>query len=243
MARVALINSAKVNTNTLSDIVVEADLPSGEIRLVVGDPLLSEDYQGVTIARDFASLAQNLWGLDQYMDQPWDCGVVIGQKWAAKQPDLPAYFAYLLGHELGHAKTILTNLALAVYEDVVLRYMPKVSPERKWRWDDMPHEVRYDQFGLAISEALYGRARLEEEIHRILSDGLTEGKLRLQKTLDLQPSKDLRGLWAELAQFALPYRDRLLELWKQDRHLGRLRIADGVLDLDTLWSASSRTRP
>jgi len=237
MARVALINRAGVDSNTLSSIVVEADLPAGKVWLIVGDRLLGGAYQGVTVARAFVSPAQNLWGLEQYLDQDWDCGVVIGEKWAVKQREFPAYFAYLLGHELGHAKTILTNPQLAIYEDLVLQYIARAA-QHGWRWDEMPHEIRYDQFGLAIAERLYGRSTIEQEFHRIRDEGLTDDELRLDKALTLRPTTDLRGLGGELASFSLPYRDRLLELWKEAADLGHGGAAAQLSDLAALWSAS-----
>lgn len=235
MAKIALINLANADVSALSDIVAEADLPAGEIRLIVGDPLLSDEYQAVTMARAFIRHAGNLWGLEQFLSEPWDCGVVIGRNWAARQAEFPAYFAYLLGHELGHATTVLTDLVLTIYQDIVRRCISKASSDRRWRWDDMPYETTYDQFGMAVAEIVCGRACLEDDFGRILSGGLSQDEPRLRKALDLPPCKDLRGLWADLASFALPYRHQLLDIWQQEREFGRLRIADGLPDLNVLW--------
>lgn len=237
MARIALINHANVDPSALSDVAEEAALPAGEVRLIVGDPLLGDEYQAVTIARPFATLAGNLWGLEDFLNEHWDCGVVLGSKWATRQPDFPAYFAYLLGHEFGHATTILTNLTLAVYEDIVLRYMPKVL-DRECRWDEMPQEILYDRFGVAIAEALFGRERFHEDLRRLLSSNLTQDKPRIEKLFELQPTKNLRVLWGQLAAFSLPHRDRLLEFWRGDMASGRLKITAGLSDLTKLWSAS-----
>lgn len=234
MARVALINDAGIDTERLGRIVEAADLPVGDIRLIVGDSKLTEDLQGVCIARPHARYAGNLHGLEDHLGESWDCGVIIGSHWAGREHEFPAYFAYLVGHELGHAKTVLGNLTLTVYEDLILRYVQRASGKGGWRWDDMPHEIRYDRFGKAVAEEVHGRGALEEEIQGILARGLSSDESRLRKLLGLDGTKDLADLQGELAEFARPYRSEFLELWEEDRANGRLKIAPG-LDFDWLW--------
>lgn len=209
MARIALHNCGTVAVSALERIAESAELPPGKIRLIVGDPLLDEQYQACTIARDLVRWAGSVWGLDDHLGQDWECGVVIGRKWAALQGDFPAYFAYLLAHEFGHATTVLTRLWLAVYEDMILRYMPKIFRDRRWRWDEFPHEIRYDRFGAAVAERVYGRHVLEQDFARVSEQGLTDDEARLKRVLDSEPSMDLAPLADELADFSEPYREQL----------------------------------
>jgi hypothetical protein len=51
--------------------------------------------------------------------------------------------------------------------------------------------------------------------------------------------KTLADFPAELAAFALPYRDQLLALWQGDMALSRLRIAAMLPDLGVLWRATT----
>ena len=110
MAKIALLkNLDDVPLEALDSIGEAAQLPAGYIALVVGDPTLSGDLQALSIPRAFSSTIGTC-GLDEYDLPRWDCGVIVGTKWSGRQGQFPAYFAYLLGHEYGHAHTVLTNL-------------------------------------------------------------------------------------------------------------------------------------
>ena len=65
MARIALAaNPEEVDEDALGSIAEAAQLPPGDICLVVGDPLLHEDYQAVSIPRAFTSVYGDIAGLD-----------------------------------------------------------------------------------------------------------------------------------------------------------------------------------
>lgn len=238
MARIALYNPVEIDREVLGSIAEAAGLPAGRVCLIVGDPRLDGDLQGITLPREFVPIAGNLYGLGEHLLESWDCGVVIGEVWAGRQAAYPAYFAYLLGHEFGHATTVLSNLGLAVYEDLIFRFIKAASGGEICRNDQLPHEIRYDQFGIAVAQELYGRAAFEADCQRILSSDIDTDKFRLEKVLGLTPTTDLDGLPEELAAFSSPYRDKLLSLWEQARERGHLKIANGLSSLDALWSAT-----
>lgn len=236
-AKVALINHAAVDATAIATICETTRLPQGEILLIVGDRHLASDFQAITIPRYDAEHAANLYGLQDCLDRHWDCGVSIGAVWSEQQSRFPAYFAYLLGHEFGHATTVLTDVGIAIFEELVLKSMPRVVPDRKWRWDEMPHEVCYDQFGLSIAETIHGRDQIEREFERIIADELPADALRLRKVLQLQPANNVSNVRSALAEFAAPYKDDLMRLWEAERSSGRLRMARDIPDLGMLWDA------
>ena len=157
------------------------------------------------------------------------------------QAEYPGYFAYLLAHEFGHASTVLTDLGLTIYEELLRISIHKVAPHRRWRWDELPHEILYDRFGIAIAEELFGRSALEREFASIIGRGLVGDVPRLENALNLGPTKDLSSLQQELALFAAPYKDDLLRFWQEHREAGRLLIADGLRSLDCLWLEGNMT--
>jgi len=236
MARIQLAGDGGVDLVALQDICEQADLPPGDICLIVGDPLLESRFQAVTVSRSFAPSADNLCGLEEHLDKPWDAGISVGVTWARRQPEFPAYFAYLLGHELGHATTILSRPRLAVFEDLVTRYLCLASESKDWTAHQLPHEARYDQFGLAVAEHIFGWPRVAADIQNIIAQNLSEDVPRLLWLLEAQRTRDFTGLDKELAAFAEPYRDSFLQIWLGARQTGQLRIADGVEDLGELWA-------
>jgi hypothetical protein len=238
MADIALINQSFIPNSAIEDIVAEATLPAGDALLLISDPLLSVNLQAIAIPRRHIRDAANIYGLKNHFDLQWECGVIVGEKWASAQPEYPAYFAYLLGHELGHATTMLRDPVLASFEELVTTFIRFVSDGAVQQWHDLPHERRYDQFGVAIATSLFGHERFVEEIASILAKGLSEGRERLEHSLDLRPQKELAGLRGELAAFTLPYRDKLLPIWEGAKQLGRMSALDSIADPASLWSAS-----
>lgn len=234
MARIALINPGEVPTNSIEDIVVAANLPQGKVLLIVGDESIEPEYQGLSIPRRFAQGLGNLYGLAAHMREDWDCGVLVSMTSAKQHTEFPTYFAYLLGHEFGHASTALYNVSHAAYEDLIMKYVPRLAVHVR-RWDDMPHERRYDQFGMAIAEEIFGRPKVEAEFTELISRGIGGDEVRLRLALSIPPRKDLDGILEELAEFSRPYQETLLQMWEEEREAGRLRVADGISDLASLW--------
>lgn len=240
MAIVTLIDQQGVGTDPVDAIVTEAKLPPGSILVVLGDSLLDPRFQGMTIARAHIRFDASIYGLEDWLQEPWDCGVSIGPHWAERQGAFPAYFAYLLAHELGHATTVLSDLELICFEELIVRYIHVVEKER---WDDLPHEVRYDQFGMAVAEAIYGRAEVESEFASIIEKGVTNDVPRIEKALSLEPRHSLDGLRQDLASFCQPYREALLEIWREQRAGPTPGLAGQVPHLESLWEAPSREGP
>ena len=100
---------------------------------------------------------------------------------------------------------------------------------------EMPHEVRYDQFGLAIACHLYGREALDAEVHALLESGLGGSETRLKKMLQLEPRLDLGGVGEEIADFALPYKNVFLEKWTNDRRRGLIGLIQFLPEPELLW--------
>lgn len=238
VAEVKLINSLQLPAEDVHAVVARAKLPPGTLVIILDDSLLQPTFQAVTIPRAHIRFADNLAGLENTLQEPWDCGISIGPFWSRRQGEFPAYFAYLLGHELGHAKTVLTSLELTSFEDLITRCIRHVSHGHYSRWDDLPHEILYDQFGISIAQQLYGREILETEFATIIDRELVDVP-RLRKILSLEPSDDLSGLKEALAAFAAPYRDELLGVWREmkaSHSPGATRLID---NLERLWEPNS----
>ena len=237
-ARIALINPAGVEQSALSDIAETAKLPPGDVLLLIGDNKLPSDFQAFCLPRNLVAQAANIFGLEDYLDRSWDCGVVVGTTWAGRQLDYPAYFAYLLAHEFGHAATALRNPGLAIYEDMITASLDKVRPGHQWRWDDLPHEVIYDEFGLAVSIEIFGATRVENEFERVISLGLSDDVPRLESLLKRGPNRDLSRVHSALVTFSAPAKDNLIEFWNELRQSGRLKQAASLGDFQTFWRTS-----
>lgn len=235
MANVALINHAEADVDALQDVLEAAQLPPGDVLLVVGDRQLDKSFQGMTIARKLIGDAATIYGLEDHLFRAWDCGIVIGPKWAENQSQYPVYFAYILGHELGHAVTVLSNLTVAIYEELIVRHAPRVSGRTGWLWHEFPHELRYDQFGLAIARKVYGNERVKTELREMLNRGLCDDPVRIRKALAFPDRGHLRGLQEELAEFTLPFKHDLIKAWNDERERTKHGTAALLRDPEWLW--------
>jgi len=234
VAKIGLINPAQVPIDLLDEIVLSARMPSGSLWLVVGDETLSPEYQALTVPRYLVPNAASVYGLEAYLDEEWECGILIGHESAVGYSAHPEYFAWLLGHELGHARTALADPALAIYEELIVRYLRKASGRSQWRWDELPHESLYDRFGKGVAESVFGPDEVRVALEGMLARGFCDDAPRIEKVLSLQPVRSLDGLREALADFTRPWRSRFLHLWKAESvHQGS--GAARIDDLDWLW--------
>ena len=140
---------------------------------------------------------------------------------------------------LAHATTALSNDELSHFEELIVHSMPQVTPGRTWEWADLPHERRYDRFGLAVATAVYGQDRVRSDFATIKATGLATNSRRLDQVLCLGPLHHLEGLREELAEFCQPYREHLLSIWQKKRASTAPGPTRFITRLDSLWDNQS----
>jgi hypothetical protein len=236
MARILPVDPLQLGADDLDEIVSAAQLPAeGTIIVILGDTELADTFQAITIAREHVRSAANLYGLDQCLNQPWDCGVSIHPDWARRHSEFPAYLAFLIGHELGHATTILSDLELASFEELIVASRGLIAAARNRRWGDFPHERRYDQFGVAVAEVVHGLPKLHSDVNAILRQGLADDRPRFERILTMEPRRELNGLREELASFCLHDRGRLVEEWARMKASRTPGVTRHISRLENLW--------
>ncbi len=233
MADLLLHNPSGLSEMEVKRVVALADLPPGLLLLYLGDDTLEADYQAVTIARPHIRYFGNINGLEDFLHVAWDCGIVMGSVSCEFQSQFPAYFAYLLAHELGHAATVLTDPSITAFEHLITTGMASISPSL--RWDELPHEARYDQLGLAVAELACGRAAVEAQFTAMIDGELVNDSARLRKVLTMQPRRSLAGLVEDLASFTQPHLEELLQIWRAQQSSLSSGFAGEIRDLESLW--------
>lgn len=152
----------------------------------------------------------------EYLNEKWDAGVIIYPKACKYYADFPAFFTYLLGHEFGHAYICLTDEHLHLVYCLIQDFINRASNGLVTRWDQLPHEILFDQYGLYIAELMYSREEINRQIEMIIKTGDCGDKERLNKLLSLSPICDFSKLWNDLIKFCLPFKESLIRLWKED---------------------------
>jgi len=216
MEELILINDAKVDEALVSKIIEQAALTQGKILLRLMDGCLPDNNAGSTTPRSLLKYYQNFHMFDNYLNHDWEIGIAISGKYCLSYNSFPAYFSYLLGHELGHAAVCINDLDLHVFYCLIQGHIKKASAGNVTAWHQLPHEIIFDRFGLYIAEMIYGREKTDRDIKLLLADRSRKDLNRLEQMLRLNGSKDLGNLWKDLLNFARPYKDELIKCFEED---------------------------
>lgn len=237
MATITVENRAQINLEKgfLDRVIELANLPSGTILLIFHDGGIGDRYCG-TIPKSLIKYAKSLAVFNLYDDKSWDCWVILSKEACDHKEKYPAFFTYFLGHELGHAYVCLTDLRLHIFSCLVDMFIGDASNNKLTMNYEVPHEKRFDQFGIYIAEHIFSRDKLNDEIMYLLKDPDRKDHQRLEAMLSLTSTNMLDGLKDELISLTTPYKDKFIELSKQNivnRHGNS--IASEIDDLETLF--------
>jgi hypothetical protein len=215
--KIQIENRTKIPTKMIECIVSNSILPAGEVLLFVGQDEMAGN------ANDFGQciprLAQNLQGsclcTSAFRDLDWDAGILLSTKACDYYYSHPAFFAELLGHELGHAALCLIDPVFHAYCTFICNNF-----RGKWRitWNKFPHEKRFEQYGKAVAEATYSHEQLEKEIKNLLLEKNRNDRIILCDLLDLECCMDLTGIREGIVEFVSRHggHEQVIQLWNED---------------------------
>ncbi len=214
-----------------------ANLPAGSILLVLNDgPLVSNRY-GQCIPRCLLHYTRDSKRVfDPYINLNWDCGIALSQETCQIKAYSPAFFTYLLGHELGHTYICLSDITLHIHSWLIEYFINEASDNTISKWHELPHEVLFDQFGMYIAENLFSREQLQKEITQKLEMPDCCDQERLKLMLTLKGNNNLNELREKLIDFSKPYKTKLIKLWEEHvAELGEKSLAHQIGDYESLF--------
>lgn len=219
MAELIVKNLAGIylNKDFLSLVEKYANLPKGRVLLVFSDGPLVKNRYGQCIPKSFRKYAPASTKVYYpFYDTDWVCGVALSLESCLMRKDFPAFFTYLLGHELGHAYICLSDMNLHIFCCLIKDFFYKVAPNKISWVHEFPHEKRFDQFGIYIAEHLFSRNKINNEIRDLLKDPSREDHEWLKFMLSLESINTFDDLNDSLISLVKPYKDKLIELWKKN---------------------------
>lgn len=242
MATIIFDNRAHIGLSEgcLLRVKNEAHLPSGRLLLVLSDGPLPENNLGVCIPRALLRFAPGYRRMfDQAKREDWDCGIAVSKKVCQMKEKHPAYFAYILGHEIGHASVCLIDISVHIHSCLIEEFIRAASDDMVTQATELPHEVLCDKRGIHIAERIFSRERLNADITEIVKMPDCKDAARLRRLLSLSSSSnlgDLKDLRNDLVAISMPYKDRLIDLWKKDvAQRGSNSLASLIHDYDALF--------
>jgi len=216
--KIQIKNKTKVPTERIKRIVSAFDLPPGEVLLIVGTDQMAGNAKeyGQCIPRHALDLQGSCLRTSAYCVLDWDAGVLLSTKACKYYDSHPAFFAELLGHELGHAALCLIDPVFHSYCTFICRNFCG-----KWQiaWNKFPHEKRFEQYGKAVAEETYSHEQLEKEIKNLLLDENLSDRIILFDLLKINGWKDLSGIRKEIVEFVSNHggHEQIIQLWNE-RH-------------------------
>lgn len=215
-----IYNEAEIDESILWEIIHKADFPSERLLLNLL-PKYKElkcnniYYQGICFHKSFYRYYNWIGVHPDYLTKDWDCGISISGKYCQMHRKYPAYFAYLLGHELGHAHICCSDIWLHIHCCLVDSHLPYIS--NKIQQYEYPHERRFDQFGICIAEQIFSREKLNEEIANLMKKPECNNRERLKSMLALPGTTDLNNIRNELIELTKPFKTDLITSWQKDK--------------------------
>lgn len=210
----------ELNEKRLIELISAAELPDCRLKFLFYDNVLldknNNEYQALTDSskRIYNSVIREIHKQNKDA-KTWDVCITVSRKYCDLSTEYPAYFVYLLGHEIGHAKICLTDLELHDFYCFIQQYIKYASNYCIKKWMEMPHELLFDQFGIYLCEKLYSREKLNDEIKKLIEKSIYNDVNRLERMLMLEGTNDLSNLEDDLIRFSNPYKNQLISLGRQ----------------------------
>ena len=216
MNQIILINDSNIDSNLIARVIEAARLPEARILLILSDGYLRNGLLGCCIPSSLVKYENSIGIFKPYLNEKWDCVVALSKKAFDYRLSHEGYFVYLLGHELGHAHICICDITTHIFSCIIQSRIREASKDKVTQWHEIPHEKLFDQFGVLISESIFSHDQVYSEIKSLIKVPECKDKERLDMMLSLPPFEGFDGLRNELISFALPYKDELIRLWKDE---------------------------
>lgn len=166
----------------------------------------------------------------------WVYSIMITERATNLYLEFPAYVAWILGHELGHALLTLKEPEVQSMYLFVQTHISTASLARVQEWCELPHEQICDRFGRWVAEQVVGAESFLDQITRLTGmPAAPMSQARLHLVLDVPPSSDLPPMLEPLRELTAPYEEELRRLWIEDqRRNGEASYVHG-LDPEVLF--------
>jgi len=217
MNSVILINDFGVDIDLLNKILIKSNLPESKILLVLSDGYLPDNLLGCCIPRSLVEHQNYIGIFNPHLDKNWEQGVALSVTACEYRHKHPAFFTYLLAHELGHAYVCITEINVHIHYCLIQDYISEAKSKKIHSWHQLPHEILFDQFGIFIAESIFSPRQMKEELNSIIENKLSKDLERIENMLLLPPFQEFKGLREKLINFSIPYKDTLISLWERDK--------------------------
>jgi|GEM_PF-3597615 hypothetical protein len=147
----------------------------------------------------------------------WEYAILISNKLWEMRNEYPAYFTYLLGHELGHVIIMSTDKDFHILSCITYDYLGNCNKNIKNY--ELAFEEACDEFGKYVSELIHSKDKLNDELEKLITSDNVKNFGRLKNLMKLSGTEaiDTNKVKNDLIKFCQPYRDCLITVWKKEK--------------------------
>lgn len=207
------IVAVSARTRELTGQIIQIVSWPADARLLVYPETILDRQAGATIWKGHRAQNSTFAGLWANAFE-WDYAVLVDEA-LGEQLQYPALFTWVLSHELGHAIAGLRCEELLGLHIFVQENMRTASAGHITEWAQIPFELAYDRFGLAMALELFARDTLLTEAAEALEQPhFVIHRARLERLQALEPLPNLPDMLNDLRAFVCPYKYELRRLWE-----------------------------
>lgn len=217
MNKIILINNYNIDQGLIEKVLEASKLPESRILLILSDGYLPNGLLGCCIPRSCVKYETSIGIFRPYLDEKWDCVVALSKKACDYSSTHEAYFVYLLVHEFGHAHICINDITTHIFSCIIQSRIQEASNNTITQWHELPHEKLFDQYGISVSKSIFSNDKVNSDIDSLLKIPECKDKERLEAMQSFPPFESFDNLRNQLITFALPYKDELIRLWKEEQ--------------------------
>jgi len=204
---------ADIDVTLLKRVADEVALPEGRVLVLAGIRAIDGERFGECAPRFLLRLLPVYWTRRR---SEWDVGIALSAKTCRFSFEHPAFFVYILAHELSHARVVLTNPHLHVYCSFLDKNIRGASNGKVTQYCQLPHEQAHDAYGVWIARRVLGGDRLDSDLSALQSDPSHRDVNRIRFLQEVEPRGDIRDLEDKVRAFARPYATGLSSIWDRE---------------------------
>ena len=219
---VVLHNSARVDEALVRRVLAASELPDARILLVLyerGGLMVggAGPFPGFATHRPLLKYLGRLAAMFHKFPNDWEHAVVILQEALVYLDDHPAYFAFLLEHELDHVRVGAAGMGTAILANLIHLDIHQASGGAVTLHQETPEEVQCDKAGKRLAVELFGEDAFRKCVGDLEAAGEDEDKrMRFRYLRELAAAPFDTPLRQRLLEYVAPYRDELAKIWRRD---------------------------
>ncbi len=218
-------------------------LPECRLLVLPDEPMLAGKALGETVPRTLAHHMHS-GAFTGRRDGAWDVGVALSPLATGLAAQLPAYFAAIIAHELGHVRIALADPDVNVYSLFLWSHRQELVACRPIQYHALPTERACNQFAVGVVAGLFSRSQLLAECAAAAALEPISLAPHANALAGLDGGDTLDGVREELRATYLACAESAADAWRREHAAAKLRgmrsLTNDAPPIETLFARGTR---